>query len=1080
MKEDKQNQPALTPDSLGITLQNNFKHNPNFTRDGKKIKAVLGDEEMIEAPTRDDRITAFAWSPDGKFLCTATGIDLKIWDVLNANEIASFPSKNRSLESITSVSWSPNGKKIAYAFEKLVWVLDISNGDQIEMVGRPSIFERYKTFGRESWIIEQNNSRFLDVDWSLDGDVVTSILHHGQVNPQILELRDSEIISDDLNPEGVYFWQASDGGLLHFQSAPRFLTERLLLELDQGSGTISWQPKGEHVAFISGNFFNLLGENYQLPIVDLPVGEFFLLDKNPDESRFSTRTLAWSRLGNLLAYTTEDARVCIFDMRTGSVKRTLEGFTETITSLSFSSDDGLLMISSFGNIQFWSCESWNKIGSFYTHEFSASKVAFNPHQPLFAAFDHKGGVNVWEVQYDVMLGVGPIVNTTHYTNSKVVLVGESGTGKTCLARALMDYPFEAQQSTHGMKTWIFHSEKVDSEDGEQITREVLLWDFAGQVDYQVIHQLFLDQTVLGLVVFDPTHPENPFRGVSHWEKALSGVAGENCAKLLVAGRIDRGHPTATEADITTFSKQHGFKRFVATSANTGKGVDTLRAAILETIPWDRLPVTSSPRLWSLIRNFLLRRRKSPHVLSTRKALMRAFRAEHKGETFTTAEFDTVLRQTQTHGLVWILSFGDYVLMKPELLNNYAAAVVRAARKHPEGLGCIEEKEILDASFDFEDMKRLSPATERKLLYAVIELMLRRELALRGGLRNEFLIFPSKFNRKLPETPELPHRVIAYRFEGKVENIYTSLVVRLAYSEAFRLRENGLWKNAAGFLDVRGRLCGFQIDIAKEGTGILSAFFDVETSIDGQVLFLRFVNEHLIQWALPNSVNRQRLYRCVHCDHEVKDAEAINYRLKKGLDFIPCLYCEEKINLIDELEEESGNPELFGKVRKMEQEALIRKHEEIGVTVAEAKASIGEFDIFLAHHDTDKSQVEFLAQSLRERGLTPWLDKEQIPPGRWWQDVIQKAIPKVKSAAIFVGSQAFKPLEIVELRSFVSQCLDRKIPVIPVLLPGIKEIPEDLAFMKGFVTVKFQNQIEEPEALDQFVWGITGKNPRRRN
>ncbi|MHC4527768.1 MAG: Rab family GTPase, partial [Planctomycetota bacterium] len=114
----------------------------------------------------------------------------------------------------------------------------------------------------------------------------------------------------------------------------------------------------------------------------------------------------------------------------------------------------------------------------------------------------------------------------------------------------------------------------------------MLWDLAGQPDYQVVHQLFLDQTALGIVTFDATHPENPFGGVGHWEKALNRVAGEDCPRLLVAGMVDRGHPTASKRDIDTFVEEHRFERFIATSAKTGEGVEALRKAIAQGIDWE--------------------------------------------------------------------------------------------------------------------------------------------------------------------------------------------------------------------------------------------------------------------------------------------------------------------------------------------------------------------------------------------------------------------------------------------------------------------------------------------------------------
>ncbi len=138
----------------------------------------------------------------------------------------------------------------------------------------------------------------------------------------------------------------------------------------------------------------------------------------------------------------------------------------------------------------------------------------------------------------------------------------------------------------------------------------------------------------------------------------------------------------------------------------------------------------------------------------------------------------------------------------------------------------------------------------------------------------------------------------------------------------------------------------------------------------------------------------------------------------------------------------------------------------------------DFDIFLAHNNQDKPQVEAVAAELRKRGLNPWLDKEQIPPGRWFQDNIQDIIPKVKSAAIFVGPHGIGKWQEVELRSFISQCVEGEIPVIPVLLPGVSEVPPKLAFLKQLSWVRFDGRIDDVKPLDDLVWGITGKNPQK--
>ncbi|MCB9354575.1 MAG: toll/interleukin-1 receptor domain-containing protein [Lewinellaceae bacterium] len=48
-------------------------------------------------------------------------------------------------------------------------------------------------------------------------------------------------------------------------------------------------------------------------------------------------------------------------------------------------------------------------------------------------------------------------------------------------------------------------------------------------------------------------------------------------------------------------------------------------------------------------------------------------------------------------------------------------------------------------------------------------------------------------------------------------------------------------------------------------------------------------------------------------------------------------------------------------------------------------------IFLAHASEDKIAVRKLYRKLKENGLEPWLDEENLHPGVRWDDEIKKAI-----------------------------------------------------------------------------------------
>ena len=82
---------------------------------------------------------------------------------------------------------------------------------------------------------------------------------------------------------------------------------------------------------------------------------------------------------------------------------------------------------------------------------------------------------------------------------------------------------------------------------------------------------------------------------------------------------------------------------------------------------------------------------------------------------------------------------------------------------------------------------------------------------------------------------------------------------------------------------------------------------------------------------------------------------------------------------------------------------------------------------------------------------------------------------MNSAAICLGPCGLGRWEAVELGAFISQCVERGIPVIPVLLPGVEEIPEPLVFLRELNAVRF-SAVDDQAALDRLVWGIKGTKP----
>jgi hypothetical protein len=158
----------------------------------------------------------------------------------------------------------------------------------------------------------------------------------------------------------------------------------------------------------------------------------------------------------------------------------------------------------------------------------------------------------------------------------------------------------------------------------------------------------------------------------------------------------------------------------------------------------------------------------------------------------------------------------------------------------------------------------------------------------------------------------------------------------------------------------------------------------------------------------------------------------------------------------------------------------------GTAAPEADAGAGagvgtpvpvRFDVFLSHNSADKPTVIELATMLKERKLKVWLDAWELVPGRSWQQALEEVIATVGSAAVLVGKDGIGPWEEPEMRACLDQCVHRKMPVIPVLLPGAAATPQLPLLLRQFTWVDLRSGLGEAR-VDRLEWGITGIKPRR--
>lgn len=136
------------------------------------------------------------------------------------------------------------------------------------------------------------------------------------------------------------------------------------------------------------------------------------------------------------------------------------------------------------------------------------------------------------------------------------------------------------------------------------------------------------------------------------------------------------------------------------------------------------------------------------------------------------------------------------------------------------------------------------------------------------------------------------------------------------------------------------------------------------------------------------------------------------------------------------------------------------------------ASDAQFDTFLCYNSEDKDTIRELNRRLKENGVATWFDEEQLPPGRYWQDEFEKQLPQIKSAVIAVGQSGIGPWQDLEIKALLREFVNRKCPVIPLILPDCKEIPSLPLFLRDVVWVDLRKA--QPDPFEHLLWGVTGK------
>eukprot|EP00826_Nyctotherus_ovalis_P053761 TRINITY_DN7014_c0_g6_i3.p3 TRINITY_DN7014_c0_g6~~TRINITY_DN7014_c0_g6_i3.p3 ORF type:complete len:181 (+),score=58.90 TRINITY_DN7014_c0_g6_i3:977-1519(+) len=153
---------------------------------------------------------------------------------------------------------------------------------------------------------------------------------------------------------------------------------------------------------------------------------------------------------------------------------------------------------------------------------------------------------------------------------RILVVGDSGVGKTSIANRLSSKTFDSKYTpTIGSD---FYNGSVMVK-GEEV--KLNIFDMSGQAEFAEVRSEFYKEAQALVVVFDTT-ARGSFDALDAWPREANKYGGENVPVWIAGNKTDIDHRREVEkSKASDWAKSRKFNGYFEVSASTGAGINEL-------------------------------------------------------------------------------------------------------------------------------------------------------------------------------------------------------------------------------------------------------------------------------------------------------------------------------------------------------------------------------------------------------------------------------------------------------------------------------------------------------------------------